>query len=82
MRPAFNVKDLWIRRTTFDKVLRDKASNIAKSPKYIGYQLGIASVVYNIFGKNSLGAAIKSTILRHQQLAEELHKTIIRKFER
>ena len=49
MRPAFNVKGLWIRRTTFDKVLRDKASNIAKSPKYIGYQLGIASAVYYLF---------------------------------
>ena len=49
MRPAFNVKGLWIRRTTFDKVLRDKAPNIAKSPKYIGYQLGIASAVYNFF---------------------------------
>ena len=49
MRPAFNVKGLWIRRTTFDKVLRDKASNIAESPKYIGYQLGIASAVYNFF---------------------------------
>ena len=33
MRLAFNVYGLWIRRTTFDKVLCDKTSNIAKSPK-------------------------------------------------
>ena len=35
-------KDL--NRWTFaDKVLRDKAFNIAKDPKYDGYQRGIAS---------------------------------------
>ena len=31
------------RRTFVDKVLRDKAFNIAKDPKYDGYQRGIAS---------------------------------------
>ena len=31
------------RRTFADKVLRDKAFNIAKDPKYDGYQRGIAS---------------------------------------
>ena len=30
------------RRTYFDKVLRDKAFNIAKNPKYDGYQRGLA----------------------------------------
>ena len=30
-------KDL-ARRTAFDKILRDKAFNIAKNPKYDGYQ--------------------------------------------
>ena len=38
-------KDL-ARRTASDKVLRDKAFNIAKNPKYDGYQ---PSVVYNFF---------------------------------
>ena len=32
-------KDL-VRRTASDKVLRDKAFNIAKNPKYDGYQTG------------------------------------------
>ena len=35
------------RRTASDKVLRDKAFNIAKNPKYDGYQRGLAS--YNFF---------------------------------
>ena len=48
---AFGVfKDL-ARRTASDKVLRDKAFNIAKNPKYDGYQRGLASVVYNFFDK-------------------------------
>ena len=34
------------RRTTSDKVLRNKAFNIAKSPKYDGYQRGLASMIY------------------------------------
>ena len=33
------------RRTFSDKVLRDKASNIAKNPKCDGYQRGLASIV-------------------------------------
>ena len=34
-----------------DKILRDKAFNIAKNPKYDGYQRRLASVVYNFFDK-------------------------------
>ena len=37
------------KRTAADKVLRDKAFNIAKDPKYDGYQRGLASMVYNFF---------------------------------
>ena len=37
------------RRTFSDKVLKDKAFNIAKNPKYDGYQRGLASMVYNFF---------------------------------
>ena len=39
-------KDL-TRRTASDKILRDKASNIAKNVKYDGYQGGLASIIYN-----------------------------------
>ena len=43
-------KDL-TRRTGSDKILHDKAFNIAKNPKYDGYQRGIASMVYKFFGR-------------------------------
>ena len=43
-------KDLQ-RRTDSDKVLRDKAFNIAKNPKCDGYKRGLASMVYNFFDK-------------------------------
>ena len=43
-------KDL-TRRTVFDKILRDKAFNIATNTKYDGYQLGLASMVYKFFDK-------------------------------
>ena len=39
------------RRTVADKVLRDKTFNIAKNPKYDGYQRGLASMVYKFFDK-------------------------------
>ena len=35
------------RRAASDKVLHDKALNIAENQKYDGYQRGLASVVYN-----------------------------------
>ena len=72
-------KDL-ARRTASDKVLRDKAFNIAKNPKYDGYQRGLASMVYKLFDKKSAGSGVtilanKST--QNTQLSEELHKPII-----
>ena len=39
------------RRTTADKVLHDKAFNIAKNLKYDGCQHGLALIVYNILIK-------------------------------
>ena len=43
-------KDL-TRRTASDKVLRNKAFNIAKNPKYDGHQRGLACIVYNFLIK-------------------------------
>ena len=48
-------KDL-ARRTASNKILRDKAFNIAKNPKYDGYQRGLASMVYKFFDKRSSGS--------------------------
>ena len=70
-------KDL-INRTEADKVLRDKAYDIASNPKYDGYQRGLASMVYKFFDKKSMGSGIASSSI----LAYELHKPIIKKFEK
>ena len=39
-------------------------------------------MVYNLFDKKSSGTGIKSNIMPNQQLAEELYKPIIKKFEK
>ena len=72
-------KDL-ARRTASDKVLRDKAFNIAKNPKYDGYQRGLASMVYKFFDKKSKGGGVNIPLDFNEQLAKELHKPIIRNF--
>ena len=51
-------KDL-TRRITSDKILGDEAFNIAKNPKYDGYQRGLASMVYKFFDKKRLVAVLK-----------------------
>ena len=72
------------RRTQSDKVLRDKAFKIASDPKYDGYQKGLASMIYKFLDKKS--ASLNKSSGRgivnepNSQLANELHKSIIRKF--
>ena len=53
-----NSKDL-TKRTFADKILRNRAFNIAKDPKYDGYQRGLASMVYKVFDKKSKGSGSK-----------------------
>ena len=48
------------KRTAVDRVLRDKAVNIAKKPKYDGYQLGHISMVYKSFDKKTSGGTVKN----------------------
>ena len=67
-------KDL-INRTEADKVLRDKAYDIASNLEYDGYQRGLASMVYKFFDKKSTGGGIASSSI----LADELHKLVIKK---
>ena len=72
-------KDL-VKRTASDTVLRDKAFNIAKNPKYDGYQkVLLLSMVDKFFDKkkkNASGSGIKNEIKQNEQFAEELHKPI------
>ena len=85
-------KDL-INRTKSDNVLRDKAYNIASNPEYDGYQRGLASMLYEFFDKKSMGkGTVKSTAKSTAKpsslersslkLADELHKPIIKKFNK
>ena len=74
-------KDL-INRTEADKVLRDKAYNIASNPKYDGYQRGLASMVYKFSDKKSMGSGVKKLKDSSLILADELHKPVIKKFNK
>ena len=60
--------------------MKDKAFKIASDPKYDGYQRGLASMVYKFFDKKSKGSGIVNE--PNYQLANELHKPIIRKFKK
>ena len=90
-------KDL-INRTKSDKVLRDKAYDIASNREYDGYRRGLASMVYKFFDKKAtadpsakhvMGSGIKkdttkSSSLKHSSLilADELHKPVIKQFNK
>ena len=67
--------------TAADKVLKNKAFNIAKDTKYDGYQRGLACMVYKVFDKKTKGSGVKS-IPQNEQPADEIHKHFIRKFKK
>ena len=69
-------KDL-VKRAISDKILRDRAYEIARNCKYDGYQTALASMVYNFFYKKR-----GSKISVNEELAEELREPVIRKFKR
>ena len=87
-------KDL-IKRTEADKVLRDKAYDIASNPEYDGYQRGLASMVYKFFDKKataepSAKRVIGSGTTKSKDttksssliLADEFHKPVIKKINK
>ena len=79
-------KDL-INRTEADKVLRNKAYDIASNPEYDGYQRGLASMLYKFFDKKSTGSGIATAgpsalACSSSILADELHKPVIKKFNK
>ena len=51
-------KDL-TRITAFNKIMRDKAFNIAKNSNYDGGYCRLASIVYKIFNKKFLVVVLK-----------------------
>ena len=81
IRRMGDFKDLK-RRTASDKILRDKAFNFAKNPKYDGYQRGLTSMVCKLLDKKSTVSGVNIPLEYIEQLAEELRKLIIRKFKK
>ena len=59
--------------------MRDKAFN---SAKYDGHQPGLASMVYHFFDKRTSGSGTKIENISNKELAEKIHKLIIKKFEK
>ena len=62
--------------------MRDKAFNIAKNAKYYGYWGRFGSMVYKVFVKKASGRGIKSEIIYNKELAEVLHKPIVKTFKK
>ena len=69
-------KDL-AKRTISDKILKDRAYEKARNPKYDGYQRGLESMAYKVFDKKT-----GSGVSVNEELPQELHKPMIEKFKR
>ena len=60
--------------------MRDKAFKIASDPRYDGHQRGLISMVYKFLIKKNKSSGSGIVNEPNYQLANELHKPIIRKF--
>ena len=69
-------------KTATHKLLHDKAFNIAKSPKTVGYKRRLASMIYIFLIKNNSDVTVKNQIMSNKELAAELHKPIIKKIQK
>ena len=67
------------RRTAAGKILQDKAFNIATNPRYDRYERSLASMIFKFFDKKTAGSAVIDEIMQNKELAEQLHKPVIRK---
>ena len=74
---AYNKYKDSVNRKQSDIVLKNEALKITTNPKVNGCQVGLAAMVYKFFNGRTKGSGIENT-----QLAEELHKPIIRNFKR
>ena len=73
-----NHKDL-INRTEADKVLKDKAYNIASNPEYDSYQRSLVSMIYKLFDEKSTAGptAMPSCLERMGSGLEKLKNTTV-----
>ena len=74
---AYNKYKDSVNRTQSDIVLKNKAYKIGVDPKIDGFQRSLAAIVYKFFSERSKGSRIEN-----KQLAEEIHKPIIKNFKR
>ena len=70
-------------RRQSDIILKNKALKIATDLRVNGYQRGLESMVYKSFNERTKGSGTnnKENLLVNSQLAEELHKPIIKNFK-
>ena len=66
-----------VSKTFPDKILKDRAYEIPRNSKYDGNQRVLVSMIYKFFYKKTV-----SGVSVNEQLAEELHKLVIKKFKR
>ena len=73
-----------LNRRQSDVVLKNKALKIAMDPRINEYQRGLASMVYKCFDERTKGSGLKydKKLNENKQLANELHKPIIKNFKR
>ena len=64
-------------KTISDNALKDGGCEIARNCNYDGYQRALASMVYKFFDEKT-----RTGISVNEQLAEELHETVIKIFKR
>ena len=60
--------------------MHNKAFKVAQNLKYDGYQIGLAGMFYKYFDKRTSSGAIENENKSNKELAEELHKPVIREF--
>ena len=68
--------------TASDKVLPKKGFSIAKNTKGNGYQKSLASIAYKRLDKKDSDGDVKIENILYLELAREIHKPIMRKFEK
>ena len=71
--------------TISDNILKDRAYEVARNRGYDGHQKALASMVHNFVDKKTGSGPIatsKVTVSANEQLAEELHNPVTKKFKR
>ena len=74
---AHSYSSVLTKRAISDRILKDRGYETARNRNYDGYQRALASMVYN-----SVEDKTGSRVSANEQLAEKLHKQLIKKFKR